>query len=397
MISVAEASEIILNNLYRPSLKEVPLKEAVGKVLGESIFADRDFPPFDRVAMDGIAVSSQQLSKGQYDYMIEGIQAAGKPQQVLQDATKCLEVMTGAVLPAGTDTVIRYEDVEMNNHQASVRVKDFKKGQHVHGQGHDVLAGAELLSPGIRISPAEIALLASVGKSRVKVKSYPAVSLVSTGEELVEISSVPQKHQIRKSNVYALYSALLQLGITANLHHIVDDPRAMEQELTSIKEHSDTIILSGGVSKGKYDFVPQVLETLNVRKLFHQVSQRPGKPFWFGISEEGKSFFAFPGNPVSTYLCFYNYFRPWLWQSLGVKGKTLRAILAEDFTFAPSLSLFLQVRIDAGSGMLMATPVPGAGSGDFANLKDVDGFLELDAKRSEFKAGEVFPYIPFRH
>jgi molybdopterin molybdotransferase len=157
----------------------------------------------------------------------------------------------------------------------------------------------------------------------------------------------------------------------------------------------DIVVLSGGVSKGKFDFVPNALERLGVKKIFHQVNQRPGKPFWFGKSEK-QTVFALPGNPVSTYLCFYRYIKPWLEQCLGLPALKKQAILATDFTFKPSLTYFLQVSVKYEQGKLLAYPDAGGGSGDFVNLKEVDGFLELQADRSDFKAGEIFNYYSFR-
>lgn len=155
------------------------------------------------------------------------------------------------------------------------------------------------------------------------------------------------------------------------------------------------IILSGGVSKGKFDFIPSSLESLGVKKLFHTISQRPGKPMWFGASEKN-IVFALPGNPVSTFMCFYRYVKPWIEKSLGLESNFQKAVLAEDFKFRPQLTYFLQVKIKNENGSLMAYPVAGGGSGDFANLKDVDGFLELPLEMTEFKKGSVFNYFPFR-
>jgi molybdopterin molybdotransferase len=186
------------------------------------------------------------------------------------------------------------------------------------------------------------------------------------------------------------------IGWKGDQFHLPDDKDTLRRSLEKILKQYDNVILSGGVSQGKFDFIPGVLESLGVKKVFHQVSQRPGKPFWFGASAEGKTAFALPGNPVSTFMCFYRYILPWLWKSLGVEVQPQYAVLAEDFTFTPRLTYFLQVSVKNDGGMLMAYPDAGGGSGDFANLKKIDGFLELPMERSEFKAGETLPFIPFR-
>lgn len=395
MVSVEEAAKVILANLYKPEIIGLPLQDTSGYVLAEPVYADRDFPPFDRVTMDGIAVSYKQLMEGQREFEIAGIQPAGDPQKELTDEAKCLEVMTGAILPRGTDVVIRYEDITVSDNKAHVKLAAFEKFQNIHRQGRDVKKNAQILNPGCVLSPAEIALLASVGKSVVMVKQFPNVSIVSTGNELVPVDKTPGLHQIRGSNSFALHAAVRKISTSTTSYHLADDPVEMEPVLKKILDQSDVVILSGGVSKGKFDYVPKVLESLLVKKLFHQVSQRPGKPFWFGIKDD-KAVFALPGNPVPTYMCFYKYIRPWILKSLGVALPQQTAILAADFKFNPELTYFLQVKIKIEYGKMVAYPNAGNGSGDFANLGEVDGFLQLPAEKSHFAAGEVFPYIPFR-
>jgi len=396
MVSVEEATDIILSRLYKPAKVTVPLTQCVGRILGEVVKADRDLPPFDRVAMDGIAIQHERWANGQKEFLIQDEQAAGAEQKTLDDSEQCLEVMTGAVLPEDTDTVIRYEDLHLDDDKATIKVDKVEKGQNIHRQGLDAAEGSVLLEPGIIISPAEVALLASVGKSDVTVLSMPKTAVISSGDELVEVSTTPEPYQIRKSNTYALDAAMDQMKWTANLFHLPDRKDFLLDSLRVIAADHDVLILSGGVSKGKYDFIPAVMEELGVKKIFHQVSQRPGKPFWFGVGAKGKVVFALPGNPVSTYCCFYRYIKPWLMKSLSVEAPTMHAILAKDFSFQPSLTYFLQVRVENENGKLLAYPEAGGGSGDFANLKKVNGFLELPLQKNSFLAGEVFPYYPFR-
>ena len=394
MVSVTGAEKIILDHLFNPGMERVSLEFACGKILAEEIKADRDLPPFDRATMDGIAISYESFETGQQEFVIEGVQAAGQPKQTLTDKKKCFEIMTGAPLPTGADTVIPYENIKIET-KTIKPISTVSKKQNVHHQGSDAKQNEILLSPGFRISSAEIALLASVGKSEVDVFKYPSAAIISTGDELVDVNEKPLPHQIRKSNSYALATALGKLGCRPDIFHLVDDEKVLTKKLGEILSKYELIILSGGVSKGKFDFVPQVLESLGVKKLFHQVSQRPGKPMWFGRSEKN-TVFALPGNPVSTFMCFYRYVKPWLAKSLGLQVKKQSAILAENFTFAPALTYFLQVKIQNENGKLMAYPIAGGGSGDFANLRDVDGFLELPLEQPTFLKGENFPLILFR-
>lgn len=395
MISVSDASAIILNNLFKHTTESVSIHLATGRILAEPIHADRDFPPFHRVSMDGIAIDSISFKKGQRQFKIEALQAAGMPRTTLTNPQGCIEIMTGAMLPKGADTVIRYEDLEIKNGEAHVLIPEIQSCLAIHAQGQDAKKNERLLSPGQKISAAEIALLASVGMPDVQVYAFPKTAIISTGNELVGIDQVPLAHQIRRSNDSALRASLAQLGCEATSFHLPDSETELKKELTTIFKQYELIIVSGGVSKGKFDFIPGVLESLGVKKLFHQVSQKPGKPFWFGRSDK-HTVFALPGNPVSTYLCFYRYIKPWLLKSFGAPQENIQAILAQDFLFKPPLTYFLQVKIKNEQGKLLAYPDAGGGSGDFANLKDVDGFLELALEKNEFKAGEVFPYYGFR-
>lgn len=396
MISVKEAEKIVFSHPFKPDHEIIPLQESVDRYLDETVYADRDFPPFHRVTMDGIAVSFQSYADGRRDFVIEDIQPAGVPRKRLSDSTNCMEVMTGAAVPDGADLVIRYEDLEINDGKALVLSGDYVKNQNIHARGIDVLAGTGLAFPGTFLSPAEIALLASVGKSVVRVKRFPRTAIVSTGDELVEVTATPDDYQVRRSNSYALYGALREVGVLAHMFHAPDEESRLGIDLWNIVAEHDLIVLTGGVSKGKFDFVPGILEKMDVNRHFHGVSQRPGKPFWFGTAPEGKTVFALPGNPVSTYMCFYRYILPWLRRSMGDMSTPRSAILSEDFEFMPQLTYFLQVSVKTEQGRLMAVPLAGHGSGDFANLGNVDGFMELPPERSVFKAGEAFPYIAFR-
>ena len=396
MITVSEARAIIFDHLYKPATIRVKLAASGGRVLAEPVLADRDFPPFHRVSMDGIAIQYQEWVNGRRTFVIEGTQAAGEEQKKLSDPAHCLEVMTGAILPAGCDVVIRYEDLVISNKEALVVTKSIEPGQSIHRQAMDSRKGQVLLEPGVVLTPSEIALLASVGKAEVMVFTFPKVAIISTGDELVEVAAVPNAFQVRSSNAYALQAALLALGADTACFHLKDDKEAMKKQLTEIVRQHDVLILSGGVSRGKFDFVPEVLEDIGIRKLFHQVSQRPGKPFWFGSSDSGKIAFALPGNPVSTFMCYYKYVKPWLLKSAGATPGEEYAILGRDFSFPPALTYFLQVSVQHEQGRVVAYPDPGGGSGDFINLKKVTGFLELPLEKNDFKAGEVYPYLSFR-
>lgn len=397
MVTVEEAFRIIGSVVAKMEVEDCPILVSVGRILAEPVRADRDFPPFNRVSMDGIAIDSGSfLAKGQR-FFIQGVQPAGVPTSSLKDRSSCIEVMTGAVLPLNTNAVIRYEDLELKDGNAHVLIDQVEKGMNIHAQGKDAKQGDELLKVGQRISAAEVAVLASVGKESVRVFTFPKTAVVSSGDELVEIDDTPQPHQIRKSNTHALRAAMIDIGWRTESFHLLDDKDLVKRNLRTILENDDVIILSGGVSKGKFDFIPEALEELGIQKLFHQISQRPGKPFWFGASaDRSKIVFALPGNPVSTFLCYYRYIKPWILKCFGVDQMPMTARLTSHVNFNNPLTYFLQVRVEFKDGEFLAHPYAGGGSGDFANLKEVDGFLELPLDQSTFKAGESYPYISFR-
>jgi molybdopterin molybdotransferase len=396
MITVQEASTIISKHLFKPNVCEVPLNQSLGRILAESIFADRDFPPFDRVMMDGIAINSLAFDEQKRIFEIEAVQMAGQNQLSLKDNDKCLEVMTGAILPEGANAVIPYEQVVINNGEAHIQIEKVKGFQNIHKKGFDVQEGDQLISSGTFITSAEIGVLATVGKSLVKVYTSVKVAIVSTGDELVPVNEVPLDYQIRQSNSHVLKASLMEMGFESDIFHINDEEEEIFKSLQQIILANDVIILSGGVSKGKKDFIPEVLERLLFKKLFQGVAQRPGKPFWFGYRDDNKTVFALPGNPVSTFLCFYKFVKPWINLSYGLENKNESAILMEEFTFAPPLTYFLQVKVKNEDGMLKAYPITGKGSGDLANLLLADGFLELPNQADSFNKGDSLKLIRYR-
>jgi molybdopterin molybdotransferase len=416
MITVQEAENIIFQHILSLNTEGVSLVKANGRILAENLYADRDFPPFDRVTMDGIAIQFADFQRGIRDFDIIGVQAAGAPQvqrnvvplsttTEYRSVAQCYEIMTGAMLPEGFDTVIRYEDLKIENGVAKILIDSVLERQNIHKKGIDRRQNDTLILRGCKITASEIATAATVGKSILQVVKNPKIAIISTGDELVEIDQMPLPHQIRRSNVYAVAAILeKEFNITSKLFHFMDDKDLIFNGLKKIVHNFDIVILSGAVSEGKFDFVPEALDELGVEKLFHKVAQRPGKPFWFGIkhrkttSEIPKTvIFALPGNPVSTFMCAYRYIVPFIQKSIGLDVAPQYARLMTDFSFKPALTYFLQVKLKYNTeGVLEATPIEGHGSGDLANLNDADAFLELPMERDTFKKGETYKIIPFR-
>jgi len=396
MIAVEEAKNIILNSTQDFGVEEIPFLKSVGRILKEAVFADSDFPPFNRVAMDGIAINFQQFKNGQREFKIEGIQAAGSEQISLKNSENCIEIMTGAVLSENTNAVIRYEDLEINNGFATILQEGICDAQNVHSKGKDKKQGDILIHKNIIISAAEIGVFATVGKSKVLVAKQPKVLIISTGDELVEVDEIPLPHQIRRSNVFTLVSLLERLHIEAETAHISDEKSVLKVKIEGYLKEFDVLLFSGAVSKGKFDFLPEVFEELGVQKLFHQVAQRPGKPFFYGKTDSC-NVFGFPGNPISTFVNCLVYFYPWFYKSVGLQIKEETAILSENVNFKPNLTYFLQVKLENKFGQLVAVPILGNGSGDLASLVNADGFIELPKSKSEFKKGEFYTLIRYRN
>lgn len=396
MLSVLDASRTIHQHLLTLPNETISVEEAVGRVLRQSLTADRDVPPFDRVTMDGIAFQYQAFAGGQRQFVVAGMQVAGQAAGNLADASTCMEVMTGAVLPGGTDTVIRYEDVLIENGTATVQIDAVQAGQNVHRQGTDRPQGDELLTVGTRLRAVDVAVAASVGASTLRVATLPRVAIIATGDELVNVDETPSPHQIRHSNTYVIQAILRSMGIRASLNHLPDDKDLLKEGIDKLLATNDMLIISGGVSAGKADFVPDTLTSLGVNCHFHKIEQRPGKPLWFGATEGDKQVvFALPGNPVSTTMCTYKYVLPHLRASMGhSEPPTTYAQLAETITFMPKLTYFLPVRFSyTPDGLRLAHPLPGSGSGDFTNLTAADAFLQLPADQTEFKIGEGFETV----
>ncbi len=397
MLTPTEAEKIIRDCVVGFHREDCPLAHAHGRVLRTDLTADRDLPPYDRVTMDGFALRRAALEAGQTKYRVEAMQAAGMRAFKLSRAPDaCIEVMTGAVLPDGADVVVPYEETSRDGpivtlHAAATALP---AGHAIHGRGSDHRAGEVILRAGTRLSAREIALAAACGHGVLTVTQLPKIAVVATGDELVEVGMPVAAHQIRRSNDYALRAALIAAGYpNVARFHLRDVPHEIEHLLWHIIAEYDAVVLMGGVSKGKFDHLPTELERQEVKKRFHGIAQRPGKPMWFGVSARHTLVFALPGNPVSCYTCLHRYVLPALAQGMGLAPKPPeRAALGAPVTFKPKLAYLLPVTLSSGPhAELLGTPAPTNTSGDFASLVGTDGFVELPADRTEFPAGTIAP------
>jgi molybdopterin molybdotransferase len=396
MLTPAEAEALILASIPPLPTEDVPLAEAHGRVLRANIRADRDLPPFDRVMLDGYALRAAAWAAGTRTFRVTGLQAAGMIPQKLAAGDACIEIATGAALPEGTDCVVPYEDTTRDGERVTISAAaKLVPGHAVHRRGSDYAAGTVIVPAGTRLTGREIAVAAACGCAALAVNSQPKIAVIATGDELVDVGAEVGPHQLRRSNDYALRAALHAAGWTrVERFHLHDMRHEIEHTLWHILAEFDVVLLTGGVSKGKFDFLPAVLAELGVKKKFQDVAQRPGKPLWFGLSQRARPVFALPGNPVSSYTCLHRYVLPALAKAAGAPPAALRVVaLAAAVTFKPPLAYFLPVKINSSPATgLLATPAAVNTSGDFAGLVDTDGFVELPAGQDEFPAGTVARY-----
>lgn len=390
-IDVAEAAALVADTMPRWPAVRVPLAAALDGVLREPVRAERDQPPFDRITMDGIAFAGAAWAAGRRRYRIAGTQAAGAPALQLAAPEDCLEVMTGCVLPLGTDTIVPVERIRREDGWASVEAGyPAAPRQFVHPRGSDHRQGAELLAAGTRIGVPEMAILTIGGSAEVAVTRPPRIAVVSTGDELVDAGLPIADFQIRSSNDRALEAALRRRGFHGvERRTLADDPALLQAEIGRLHRDCDLVILSGGVSMGQFDHVPATLAQLGVAAIFHKVLQRPGLPLWFGRDGAGKAVFALPGNPVSSLVCLVRYVVPGIEVALGATPRAVpRVRLAEAVEFKADLTCFQPVTLDwSPTGEATARPRATNTSGDFVALGGTDGFVELPRGQDLFPAG----------
>lgn len=394
MLTPAQAEELIGQHLQCLPIESLPLAQCAGAVLRENIYAERDSPPFDRVSMDGIALDSGAVSGGARRLAIQATQAAGDPPLALQSSGACIEVMTGAVLPAGCDCVIAVEELTISaGHAELAPGVTVEPGQNIHRRGTDSRQGALLVNAGVHLKAPEIAIAAAAGMPRIRVSSQPMLAVISTGNELIEPGEPLLPHQVRRSNAYGVVAALRSHGFQRVADdHITDDLAELKRRLKFHLETHDVLVLSGGVSMGKFDLVPKALDELGVRPIFHKVAQRPGKPFWFGVASSGASVFALPGNPVSTLVCLHRYVIPALFASLGQTPAPVpeKIALGAPVSVNVPLTFYMPVQVELDDwGRPWAVPQPTNNSGDFTALGGTDGFVELPPGPNTYAKGFV--------
>jgi molybdopterin molybdotransferase len=388
-LTFEDARETVLRTVCHgrclPAVGDVPLAEAAGRVLAAPAAADRDSPAVARSVRDGYAVRARDLPAR---LRIIGEVRAGESFTGTLDAGQAVEIMTGAPVPAGADAVVMIEHTRREG--ASVLIdRSAEPGQFINPRGCEAADGEIVLHPGKRLDYTDIALLASVGQSRVKVFRRPVVAIVPTGDEIVEIDEIPREFQIRNSNAWSLAAQVARAGGTPDVLPVARDTVEHTRSAVARGLQADLLLLSGGVSAGKYDVVEQVLAEFGAEFFFDRVLIQPGQPLVFGRAV-GKFFFGLPGNPSSTMVTFEIFARAALELLAGQEETALHmplARLTREFRHRPGLTRFLPARLTADAAGV--TPVNWHGSGDVAALTRANAFLVADPDRAEYARGDL--------
>ncbi|GAC1425544.1 MAG: molybdopterin molybdotransferase MoeA [Acidobacteriaceae bacterium] len=378
VVSFVEALEVVRSHAGRlqfPPTEQVNLLQCAGRVLAEDVRADRDEPPFDRSTRDGFAVRSREWGAGS-KLRVAGQLRAGQVWTGggFEDGT-AVEIMTGAPVPTGADAVAMIEHVEQSNHEVwAASGRTLRRGENIVPRGSEARRGDVVVQAGTLIGAAEIAESASSGRAQLTVRRRPSVSIVATGDELVELTATPQDHQIRNSNSYGLATLVAAAGGEPNQIETAPDTIAGVRERIGQGRGADLLLLSGGVSAGKYDLVEEVLAELGGEFLFTGVTMQPGKPLVFGrlpAEEAGRVcyFFGLPGNPVSTQVTFHCFVEPFFRTLCGAAWSGpgfVQATLGEDVAAKPGLTRVLPARLVSDLVQPMVSLVGWHGSGDLA-------------------------------
>jgi len=396
-IPVAEALRR-LEAVTRPStVVETSLDACHGLVLGEDIAADRDFPPTDRSAMDGFAVrSADARAPGAVLAVSAELPAGQSAAGVTVGPGQAVRVFTGSVVPAGADAVVMVEDTEDDRAARSVRLLGATEpGQHVRPRGSDLARGTTMLVAGWPIQAPEIATLAAVGRTRVRVHRPPVVGVLSTGDEVVELDRAPEDHQVRNSNAAALLAQLRETGVRGAYLGNARDSRDELRRRVDQGLGGDVLLITGGVSVGDYDLVAQALEELGAETLFHGVAMKPGKPI-LAARRGATVIFGLPGNPVSAFTGFVVFVAPCLRRMMGQRAwrtPAVRARLDAPLEARPGRETYHLSRLAWRDGRLEGRRIDYTGSGDLPALARANGFVVTSPEGGRHAAGDELPAI----
>ncbi len=398
MKTISEALNLILAQADLIESETVSIHQAYNRILAEDIKADRDYPPFNRASMDGYALNISDWNEhGLRQFkVVEELHAGAVPTQKLGKGD-CLKIMTGAAVPPEADAIIK---VELSAHQGTTvsfeEIGDLKKWRNIALRGEDRKTGEILATKGQLCNAAIISVLAVIGKMEVKVAKLPKVSIISTGTEVLPPDKTVLPHQIRDSNSFALQNLLKKFNIGLEHKILVPDDKTLLREAILKGLQSDILILSGGVSMGDADFVPEVLNSQGVQTIFHKIQIKPGKPFWFGKKENGTVVFGLPGNPMSCQVGFRVFIEPYLNAKLGLpKPQSLYLPLMGTHQKRSKFTEYFPCKIINKNEKTFIKTHEYNGSGDIAAMIGSDGLAAHPAKSKKLNENTIIEFLPW--
>jgi len=386
MISVQEAKKIISKNISSLEPVLLPLSHAARLILAEDIYATTDIPAFPQSSMDGYAFSFEGWKKHKR-LKIAGEVAAGSNETFTLTPANAVRIFTGAAVPAGADTVVMQEKIQVENGELKIEDETIQQGNSVRLKGSEIKGGELALGKESVLSPAAIGFLAGIGMAEVKVYPSPSITIIITGNELQQPGETLLHGQVYESNSFALKAVLQQLHINdIKILYATDKPEVVAGTLKKALEQVDVVLLTGGISVGDYDFVWQAATECGVEKLFHKIRQRPGKPLYFG-KKENKLVFGLPGNPSSVLTCFYQYVIPAL-EKLSKRKiglQTLQVPLERSFKKVAGLTHFLKGLYDGKT----AVPLDAQESFRLSSFAKANCLIQVDEDTTSLKEGEL--------
>ncbi|MCX6285120.1 MAG: molybdopterin molybdotransferase MoeA [Bacteroidetes bacterium] len=385
MIPFEEALNIVLNNAIPFGEEVVGMESAAGRILSRDVFSDIDMPPFDKSAVDGFACRMRDAGYGMELRVIETIAAGSVPSMAIQEG-ECSRIMTGGMLPVGADAVIMVEDTEISSAGTIKFIKE-KTAINICYRAEDIRNGQKVLEKGTRIEPAHFAVLASVGNTGIHVARQPHIGIISTGNELVEPGQKPEGARIRNSNAWQLLAQARQIPALCSYYGIADDSlEELKDKISMGLFEADIVILTGGVSMGDFDYVPEAMESLGAKILFKSVAIQPGRPTVFARYNE-QFIFGLPGNPVSSFVLFELMVKPFVLKMMGCNEipRVHAMPMGVDFSRKKSSrKSVIPVTVDGGA----VYPIEYHGSAHINAYTRAGGMMIMDIGQTEIRKGE---------
>lgn len=399
-ISPTRAWKIVLEHVRPLASIRSPLSEALRACLARDIRADRDIPPTDRSAMDGFAVQARDIARCGASLKLVGESAAGSPARPSVSPGLCVRTLTGAVVPRGADAVVKVEETKSGEGRVTF-LTTIKPGTNIRRRAEVAAKGDTVLAKGTMLGPAQIGLCALVGKAVVAVHRRPTVAVLCTGRELRDASETVRAYQLRNSNGPALLAALADEGHVQATHQIVgDDPQVLAEDLQSAVETHDVVILTGGVSVGKYDFVPGAVKQIRAAIRFHGVKMKPGGPQLYATIGRNRHIFGLPGNPLSALNGLHELALPAIRRMSGVRPEAcqpaLHLPLGRTVRVKGTRWEYVLARLVQGPGHSHLLPLKSTGSGDLLAAAQGDGVFLIPKGASEVPAGQIVEFRPWK-